>query len=128
MKRFFTHQALLSLIALGLASCSSSVQWIHTTPQQNQALAHIKAKAGQSQSMQKRTALLQAKAELAKQKQLVIYSKLLKTTKCDNKQCKSQLHTLSIQKSKEYMHGIKRVHEYLDPKDGSYYLLLQMDP
>ena len=118
----------LSLISFVACAGSARPHWIDQTPARHQALAHIQAQRGHSPSMQKRIALLQAKAELAKRKQLHIYSQLRSQTLCRDKACSTKLHTLSLQKSQEYLHAIKIVDEYFDPIDGSYYLLVQMHP
>ena len=85
-------------------------------------LLHIGwAKTDVSPTLQKRLALMQVKSELSKTYQIQIFNELMRQTQCNYDQCRTQLHSKSVQKSHALMGTLKIIDSFTDTDNSMFY-------
>ena len=75
-----------------------------------------------STEMQKRIALIQAKANIAKQIEVYIENELKTQKECSSEQCKSSINTSSTHQSGQMIRNVIQKEEWTDPETGTLYI------
>lgn len=70
----------------------------------------------------RRVALLNAKAELAKQIEIFVDSELFRTSVCTAQECRSDMKSYSNQYTSRLMQNVEITGEWLDPQTGDLYI------